>query len=93
MFNPRPEVLSPRGTVGSSSNLQFKAERIKIPSTPRYPRSVVGSDRGENSHSRPCLPARAGPVVQRLGAVCNYHLRSASPCRLVEPGLSLVAWS
>ena len=58
MLNPRPEVLSPRGNVGSSSNLQFKAERIKIPSTPRYPRSVVGSDRGENSHSCPCLPAR-----------------------------------
>lgn len=40
--------MSPPGTTGSSSNLQFKAERIKIPLTPRYPRSVMGSDRGKN---------------------------------------------
>lgn len=31
---------------GSSSNVQYRTERIKIPSTPRYPRSMLGSDRG-----------------------------------------------
>lgn len=30
----------------SSSNVQYRNERIKIPSTPRYPRSMLGSDRG-----------------------------------------------
>uniref|UniRef100_A0A4W5JMT5 Discs, large homolog 5b (Drosophila), tandem duplicate 1 n=1 Tax=Hucho hucho TaxID=62062 RepID=A0A4W5JMT5_9TELE len=36
--------------LGSSGNLQFRHERIKIPPT-RYPRSVAGSDRGSLSHS------------------------------------------
>lgn len=31
---------------GSSNNVQYRTERIKIPSTPRYPRSMLGSDRG-----------------------------------------------
>lgn len=55
MFNHRSKVVSLYGTIGSSNNLQFKAERIKIPSTPRYPRSIMGSDRGENS-ALPSLP-------------------------------------
>uniref|UniRef100_A0A673IN61 Disks large homolog 5-like n=1 Tax=Sinocyclocheilus rhinocerous TaxID=307959 RepID=A0A673IN61_9TELE len=33
--------------LGSSNNLQYRTERIKIPSTPRYPRSMLGSERGE----------------------------------------------
>uniref|UniRef100_A0A8C7CY68 Discs, large homolog 5a (Drosophila) n=1 Tax=Oncorhynchus kisutch TaxID=8019 RepID=A0A8C7CY68_ONCKI len=32
--------------LDSSSNVQYRNERIKIPSTPRYPRSMLGSDRG-----------------------------------------------
>lgn len=47
--------------IGSSSNLQYRTERIKIPLTPRYPRSVMGSDRGNFicsvfsiSSSKPC---------------------------------------
>nr|XP_024003406.1 disks large homolog 5 [Salvelinus alpinus] len=36
--------------LGSSGNLHFRHERIKIPPT-RYPRSVAGSDRGSLSHS------------------------------------------
>ncbi|CDR18375.1 unnamed protein product [Oncorhynchus mykiss] len=36
--------------TGSSGNLHFRHERIKIPPT-RYPRSVAGSDRGSLSHS------------------------------------------
>ncbi|XP_037829426.1 disks large homolog 5a isoform X2 [Kryptolebias marmoratus] len=37
--------------LGSSSNVQYRAERIKIPSTPRYPRSMLGSDRECSSPS------------------------------------------
>ncbi|XP_051507242.1 disks large homolog 5a isoform X4 [Myxocyprinus asiaticus] len=37
--------------LGSSNNLQYRTERIKIPSTPRYPRSVLGSDRECSSPS------------------------------------------
>ncbi|XP_029313034.1 disks large homolog 5-like isoform X3 [Cottoperca gobio] len=40
--------------LGSSSTLQFRAERIKIPPT-RYPRSA-GSDRGSLSHSECSSP-------------------------------------
>ncbi|XP_070708172.1 disks large homolog 5-like isoform X2 [Pempheris klunzingeri] len=40
--------------LGSSSTLQFRAERIKIPPT-RYPRST-GSDRGSLSHSECSSP-------------------------------------
>lgn len=36
--------------IGSSTNLQYRTERIKIPLTPRYPRSMMGSDRGELFH-------------------------------------------
>lgn len=32
--------------TGSSNNVHYRTERIKIPSTPRYPRSMLGSDRG-----------------------------------------------
>lgn len=32
--------------LGSANNVQYRTERIKIPSTPRYPRSMLGSDRG-----------------------------------------------
>ncbi|XP_077437529.1 disks large homolog 5-like isoform X2 [Vanacampus margaritifer] len=37
--------------LGSSNNVQYRAERIKIPSTPRYPRSMLGSDRECSSPS------------------------------------------
>lgn len=39
-------IPGPRLSAGSSSNVQYRAERIKIPSTPRYLRSMLGSDRG-----------------------------------------------
>lgn len=57
--------MSPPGTTGSSSNLQFKAERIKIPLTPRYPRSVMGSDRGKNWEFPP-VPAAPGSPSSHL---------------------------
>lgn len=86
VFNHRPKALSPCGTLGSSSNLQFKTERIKIPLTPRYPRSVVGSDRGENFLALPSLPAASPcPLVQCLGIVYTVLVISATHQTLVEP--------
>ncbi|TRY68112.1 hypothetical protein DNTS_023810 [Danionella cerebrum] len=40
---------------------QFREQRIKIPSTPRYARSVHGSDRGSLSHSDCSNPSLATP--------------------------------
>ncbi|XP_029775703.1 disks large homolog 5 [Suricata suricatta] len=67
--------------LGSSSNLQFKAERIKIPSTPRYPRSVVGSDRGSLSHSDCSTPPQSPLHTDTLSScsqsqTCLHHHRS-----------------
>lgn len=63
--------------LGSSSNLQFKAERIKIPLTPRYPRSVMGSDRGSLSHSECSTPPRSPLNVDAL-SFCSQPQTSAS---------------
>ncbi|KAM6185552.1 LOW QUALITY PROTEIN: disks large homolog 5 [Rhynchocyon petersi] len=63
--------------LGSSSNLQFKAERIKIPSTPRYPRSVVGSDRGSLSHSECSTPPQSPLSIDTLSS-CSQSQTSAS---------------
>ncbi|XP_061261422.1 disks large homolog 5 isoform X5 [Bos javanicus] len=63
--------------LGSSSNLQFKAERIKIPSTPRYPRSVVGSDRGSLSHSECSTPPQSPLSVEGLSS-CSQSQTSAA---------------
>ncbi|XP_036293996.1 disks large homolog 5 isoform X2 [Pipistrellus kuhlii] len=63
--------------LGSSSNLQFKAERIKIPSTPRYPRSIVGSDRGSLSHSECSTPPQSPLNIDTLSS-CSQSQTSAS---------------
>ncbi|PNJ40395.1 disks large homolog 5 isoform X1 [Pongo abelii] len=63
--------------LGSSSNLQFKAERIKIPSTPRYPRNVVGSDRGSVSHSECSTPPQSPLNIDTLSS-CSQSQTSAS---------------
>nr|XP_030718574.1 disks large homolog 5 isoform X5 [Globicephala melas] len=63
--------------LGSSSNLQFKAERIKIPSTPRYPRSVMGSDRGSLSHSECSTPPQSPLNVEGLSS-CSPSQTSAA---------------
>ncbi|XP_010832499.1 PREDICTED: disks large homolog 5 [Bison bison bison] len=68
---------SARLATGSSSNLQFKAERIKIPSTPRYPRSVVGSDRGSLSHSECSTPPQSPLSVEGLSS-CSQSQTSAA---------------
>ncbi|KAM6183856.1 disks large homolog 5 isoform 2-T2 [Erethizon dorsatum] len=63
--------------LGSSSNLQFKAERIKIPLTPRYPRSVTGSDRGSLSHSECSTPPQSPLNIDTLPS-CSQPQTSAS---------------
>ncbi|KFQ19998.1 Disks large 5, partial [Merops nubicus] len=52
--------------LGSSSNLQYRTERIKIPLTPRYPRSMMGSDRGSLSHSECSSPSLITPPQSPL---------------------------
>ncbi|XP_037128172.1 disks large homolog 5a isoform X3 [Syngnathus acus] len=52
--------------LGSSNNVQYRAERIKIPSTPRYPRSMLGSDRGSLSHSECSSPSLITPPQSPL---------------------------
>ncbi|XP_053535650.1 disks large homolog 5a isoform X4 [Ictalurus punctatus] len=49
--------------LGSSSNVQYCTERIKIPPTPRYPRSMLGSDRGSVSHSECSSPSLITPPL------------------------------
>ncbi|XP_011353619.1 disks large homolog 5 isoform X3 [Pteropus vampyrus] len=63
--------------LGSSSNLQFKAERIKIPSTPRYPRSIMGSDRGSLSHSECSTPPQSPLNIDTFSS-CSQSQTSAS---------------
>lgn len=52
--------------LGSSSNLQYRTERIKIPLTPRYQRSAIGSDRGSVSHSERSSPSLTTPPQSSL---------------------------
>ncbi|XP_029324934.1 disks large homolog 5 isoform X3 [Mus caroli] len=80
-----PEMRASQGSnslpssarLGSSSNLQFKAERIKIPLTPRYPRSVMGSDRGSLSHSECSTPPRSPLNIDTLSS-CSQPQTTAS---------------
>ncbi|XP_045147635.1 disks large homolog 5 [Echinops telfairi] len=78
--------------LGSSSNLQFKAERIKIPSTPRYPRSAVGSDRGSLSHSECSTPPQSPLNIDTLfSSSQSQTLASTSPRIAINPA-SLGEW-
>ncbi|XP_028915377.1 disks large homolog 5 isoform X8 [Ornithorhynchus anatinus] len=64
--------------LGSSTNLQFRAERIKIPLTPRYPRSVMGSDRGSLSHSECSSPNLITPPQSPLNLETSSFASSQS---------------
>ncbi|XP_006006912.1 disks large homolog 5 [Latimeria chalumnae] len=64
--------------LGSSSNLQYRAERIKIPSTPRYPRSVLGSERGSLSHSECSSPSLITPPQSPLNVETSSFASSQS---------------
>ncbi|XP_056350969.1 disks large homolog 5 isoform X3 [Oenanthe melanoleuca] len=64
--------------LGSSSNLQYRAERIKIPLTPRYPRSMMGSDRGSLSHSECSSPSLITPPQSPLNLETSSFTSSQS---------------
>uniref|UniRef100_A0A670HX59 Discs large MAGUK scaffold protein 5 n=1 Tax=Podarcis muralis TaxID=64176 RepID=A0A670HX59_PODMU len=64
--------------LGSSSNLQYRTERIKIPWTPRYPRSVIGSDRGSLSHSECSSPSLVTPPQSPLNLETSSFASSQS---------------
>ncbi|TRY75910.1 hypothetical protein DNTS_033480 [Danionella cerebrum] len=63
--------------LGSSNALQYRTERIKIPSTPRYPRSVLGSERGSLSHSECSSPSLITPPLSPL----NLETSSFTSCQ------------
>ncbi|XP_066534786.1 disks large homolog 5a isoform X2 [Hoplias malabaricus] len=64
--------------LGSSNNVQYRAERIKIPSTPRYPRSMLGSDRGSLSHSECSSPSLITPPLSPLNLETSSFASSQS---------------
>ncbi|XP_060625060.2 disks large homolog 5 isoform X3 [Anolis sagrei] len=68
--------------VGSSSNLQYRTERIKIPLTPRYPRSIIGSDRGSLSHSECSSPGLITPPQSPLNLETSSFASSQSQSSL-----------
>ncbi|XP_004383225.1 disks large homolog 5 [Trichechus manatus latirostris] len=78
--------------LGSSSNLQFKAERIKIPSTPRYPRSVVGSDRGSLSHSECSTPPQSPLSIDALSSYNQSQASASTLPRIAVNPASLGEW-
>uniref|UniRef100_A0A669DB03 Discs, large homolog 5a (Drosophila) n=1 Tax=Oreochromis niloticus TaxID=8128 RepID=A0A669DB03_ORENI len=64
--------------LGSSNNVQYRTERIKIPSTPRYPRSMLGSDRGSLSHSECSSPSLITPPQSPLNLETSSFASSQS---------------
>uniref|UniRef100_A0A8C9XWN5 Discs, large homolog 5a (Drosophila) n=1 Tax=Sander lucioperca TaxID=283035 RepID=A0A8C9XWN5_SANLU len=64
--------------LGSSNNVQYRTERIKIPSTPRYPRSMLGSDRGSLSHSECSSPSLITPPHSPLNLETSSFASSQS---------------
>lgn len=62
----------------SSNNVQYRTERIKIPSTPRYPRSMLGSDRGSLSHSECSSPSLITPPLSPLNLETSSFASSQS---------------
>ncbi|XP_035461957.1 disks large homolog 5a isoform X2 [Scophthalmus maximus] len=69
---------SSRASHGSSNNVQYRTERIKIPSTPRYPRSMLGSDRGSLSHSECSSPSLITPPQSPLNLETSSFASSQS---------------
>ncbi|XP_063047632.1 disks large homolog 5a isoform X6 [Engraulis encrasicolus] len=64
--------------LGSANNVQYRTERIKIPSTPRYPRSMLGSDRGSLSHSECSSPSLITPPLSPLNLETSSFTSSQS---------------
>uniref|UniRef100_A0A3Q3NG94 Discs, large homolog 5a (Drosophila) n=1 Tax=Mastacembelus armatus TaxID=205130 RepID=A0A3Q3NG94_9TELE len=64
--------------LGSSNNVHYRTERIKIPSTPRYPRSMLGSDRGSLSHSECSSPSLITPPQSPMNLETSSFASSQS---------------
>uniref|UniRef100_A0A8C7TXC1 Discs large MAGUK scaffold protein 5 n=1 Tax=Oncorhynchus mykiss TaxID=8022 RepID=A0A8C7TXC1_ONCMY len=70
--------------LGSSGNLHFRHERIKIPPT-RYPRSVAGSDRGSSlSHSTPPM----SPANLETASFASSQSQSSISTSATQPRIS-----
>ncbi|CAB1343842.1 unnamed protein product, partial [Coregonus sp. 'balchen'] len=69
---------SARLGLGWSSKVQYRTERIKVPSTPRYPRSMLGSDRGSLSHSECSSPSLITPPHSPLNLETSSFASSQS---------------
>ncbi|XP_063290271.1 disks large homolog 5 isoform X2 [Pelobates fuscus] len=76
--NSRPRVPHGSNSLPSSARLGSKIERIKIPSTPRYPRCTVSSDRGSLSHSECSSPSLASPPHSPLNLETSSFASSQS---------------
>ncbi|KAJ8013811.1 hypothetical protein DPEC_G00033660 [Dallia pectoralis] len=76
---------SARLGLGSTSNVQYRTERIKIPSTPRYPRSMLGSDRGSLSHSECSSPSLITPPQSPLNLETSSFASSQSQNSISTP--------
>uniref|UniRef100_A0A8C6UR41 Discs, large homolog 5a (Drosophila) n=1 Tax=Neogobius melanostomus TaxID=47308 RepID=A0A8C6UR41_9GOBI len=74
--------------LGSVSTGQYRTERIKIPSTPRYPRSVLGSDRGKivTSETKSPLNLETSSFAssQSQGSISTLPRISVSPVPIGE---------
>ncbi|XP_062286298.1 disks large homolog 5a isoform X2 [Scomber scombrus] len=77
-FSETSSSRSSRASHGSSNNVQYRTERIKIPSTPRYPRSMLGSDRGSLSHSECSSPSLITPPQSPLNLETSSFASSQS---------------
>ncbi|CAI5654266.1 unnamed protein product [Oreochromis niloticus] len=77
-FSESSSSRSSRASHGSSNNVQYRTERIKIPSTPRYPRSMLGSDRGSLSHSECSSPSLITPPQSPLNLETSSFASSQS---------------
>ncbi|XP_077585810.1 disks large homolog 5a [Stigmatopora nigra] len=73
-----PSSRGARASHGSANNIQYRAERIKIPSTPRYPRSMLGSDRGSLSHSECSSPSLITPPQSPLNLETSSFVSNPS---------------
>ncbi|XP_030629771.1 disks large homolog 5 isoform X2 [Chanos chanos] len=75
---------------GSSSSSQYRTERIKIPSTPRYVRSAQGSERGSLSHSDCSSPSLITPPLSPLNLDATSFTSSQSQSSIsTQPRLSV----
>ncbi|XP_076016418.1 disks large homolog 5-like isoform X2 [Genypterus blacodes] len=77
-FSESSSSRSSRASHGSSNNVQYRTDRIKIPSTPRYPRSMLGSDRGSVSHSECSSPSLITPPQSPLNLETSSFVSSQS---------------